>query len=268
MIKIGFIGSGNMATAMITGIVNFDKKLGKNIYISDVDEDKLNSIKNDLSVNISTDNKIVAENADIIILSVKPELYPLVISEIKEVTNKEKIIATITPGFSISNINSLFTKDVKVVRAMPNTPSLVNEGMTALSFSDNMNYIDIKNTRTVFEYFGKIAEIEEDDFDAFTAVCGSAPAFVYLFIDALAQGGKLNGLSEEIIYKIVSQMVLGSASMIMKTGEQPTTLIDRVTTKGGATIEGVKSLKNDDFTRIVIEAVNKTIKKSNDMKKH
>ena len=264
---LGFIGNGNMGKAMIGGIIEsevFDKA---NIIVSDIYEEGLEKTRLDYGVKVTRDNIELAKKADIIILSIKPNLYSRIIEEIRDIVKEEVIIITIAAGKSIESTVKSFKRDIKVVRVMPNTPALVGEGMSALSFSENIASEEKQIVTNIFNSFGKSEEVEEYLMDAITAISGSSPAYVYLFIEALADGGVLEGLARDKAYKFAAQAVLGSAKMVLETGQHPGALKDMVSSPGGTTIEAVAKLEEKGFRDGIISAVKTCADKSREMSK-
>ncbi|XMB67535.1 pyrroline-5-carboxylate reductase [Mycoplasmatota bacterium zrk1] len=262
MKNIGFIGCGNIATAMIAGISKSSLFKEINIYAYDIDQDKLQMMKNDYGINLANSNIDLVKAVEVVVLAVKPNIYETVTNEIKNIISKDTIIVVIAAGISLDNIKMMFNRELKYVRAMPNTPALVGEGMTALCYSELLKDNEKKLVADIFSCFGKYLELSEDKFSAFTSVCGSSPAFVYMFIEALADGGVLLGLQRHQIYDMVSQAILGSAKMVLETKEHPGKLKDNVCSPGGTAIEGVAELERNNFRNAVISAVIKTGEKS------
>lgn len=265
--NIGFIGCGNMAQAMITGIVSSKIVFGENVFVSDKDEEKLKYIKEKFNVNISKDNKEVAENSDIIILAVKPNKYGEVIQGIKDHVKKDVIIVVIGAGITIDYVEESFEKKLKIIRTMPNTPALVGEGMSAICYNELITENDLEDVVNIFKSFGKVEIIEEDLMDAIPAISGSSPAYVYMFIEALADGAVLDGVPRDKAYKMAAQSVLGAAKMVLETGEHPGELKDRVCSPAGTTIEAVYSLEKNNFRGTIMEAMRKCTDKTREMSK-
>lgn len=260
--KIGVIGCGNMARAIIGGIIGASLVTGERILVSDKDKEKLSHIKDTLKVNITTDNKQVAADSDIIILAIKPNIHDYVIEEIKDCVKDDVIIVTIGAGITIDYIEKSFNKNIKVVRTMPNTPALVGEGMSALCYNELIHEKELEEVINIFKSFGRVEIINEKLMDVVPAVSGSSPAYVYMFIEALADGAVLDGMPRDKAYKMAAQAVLGSAKMILETGEHPGVLKDRVCSPGGTTIEAVYSLEMNNFRGSVIEAMRKCTEKT------
>lgn len=265
--NIAFIGSGNMGEAMIGGIINSKLVASNKIIASDPSAERLNYMKNKYGINITQNNKEVAGFADILILSIKPDKYVSVIKEIRNSIKEDLIVVTIAAGISIDTVKKAFGKDVKVIRTMPNTPALVGEGMSSLCKSVDVSNEDMTNVVSIFQSFGKTEIIDEKLMDVITAVCSSSPAYVYMFIEALADGAVLGGMKRDVAYRMVAQAVLGSAKMVLETGKHPGILKDEVCSPGGTTIEAVYSLERNNFRGTVIEAVEKCMEKSKLMSK-
>lgn len=262
---IGFIGCGNMAQAMLGGIVKADITSPDNIIVSRRSKDILEVLKNKYNINITTDNKKVAEFSDILILAVKPIMYGTVIEEIKNSVKEGVIIVTIAAGISIDFVEKAFGRDMKVIRTMPNTPALVGEGMSALCKNSLINNEELEEVKIIFESFGKAEVIDEKLMDSIPAVSGSSPAYVFMFIEALADGAVLRGMPRDKAYKFAAQSVLGAAKMVLETGEHPGSLKDKVCSPGGTTIEAVYSLEKDNFRGSVISAMESCTKKAIEM---
>lgn len=261
-LKIGFIGSGNMGTAMISGIVKSQLVSSTNVIVSDINEEKLKKIKEECKVQITSNNISLAKQCDVIVLSVKPHVYSVVIDEIKDVVNDNVIIISIAAGQTKESVREMFGRNLKVAKCMPNTPALVGEAMTAISVSENMSEEDIKTIQAVFNSFGKSEIVDESMMDAVTAVSGSSPAYVYMFIEALADGAVVEGMPREQAYKFASQAVLGAAKMVLETGQHPGQLKDQVCSPGGTTIAAVAKLEETGLRNSVLKAMNACIEKS------
>lgn len=260
--NIGVIGCGNMAQAIIGGIVASNILPGEKILVSDTDEKKLNYIKDKLNVKVTKDNKEIAANSDIIILAIKPNVHHQVIGEIKDCVKDDVVIVTIGAGITIDYIEKAFNRDIKVIRTMPNTPALVGEGMAALCYNNIVSKEEIEEVVSIFESFGKVEIISEKLMDVVPAVSGSSPAYVYMFIEALADGAVLDGMPRDKAYKMAAQSVLGAAKMVLETGEHPGALKDKVCSPGGTTIEAVYSLEMSNFRGAVIQAMRKCTEKT------
>ncbi len=253
--KIGFIGAGNMAYAMILGILASKKADASDIIVSNITSQPLEILKEKYNVKTTLDNKEVAKNADIIFVAVKPHLYEGVLGEISPSLSKDKIIISITPGKTLKQLESWIFPSAKIIRTMPNTPAMALEGMTAVCKNEFVNDDEFKTALSILESFGKTEIITENLFDAVTAVSGSSPAYIYMFIEAMADGAVLLGMSRQSAYKFAAQAVLGSAKMVLETCEHPGKLKDNVCSPGGATIEAVKILEDTGMRSAVINAM-------------
>ena len=264
---IGFIGAGNMAKAIIGGIINSKLVLPDKVFVSNPTYGKLKDLENIYKVKITNKNIEVAKSSDILFLSVKPNKYPEVIEEIKDQVKEDVIVVTIAAGKDIESTQQEFGKKVKVLRAMPNTPALVGEGMTALMPSKEITEEEFIEVKYIFESFGKTEVIDESLIHAFTSMSGSSPAYVFMFIEALADGGVLQGIPRDKAYKFAAQAVLGSAKMVLETGIHPGQLKDMVCSPAGTTIEAVEALEETGFRHSVMSAVKKCSEKSVRMSK-
>lgn len=265
--NIGFIGCGNMGTAMIGGIIKAKLVSASSIIGSGLSEKKLEDISKRYGIKTTTNNKEVAKNADILILSVKPNLYATVIKEIKDSIKENVIIVTIAAGKAISGTEEMFGRKLKVVRVMPNTPALVGEAMSALCPNEMITKEELKEIIDIFESFGKAEVISEKLMDVVTSVSGSSPAYVYMFIEAMADAAVLDGMPRAQAYKFAAQSVLGSAKMVLETGKHPGELKDMVCSPGGTTIEAVAVLEEKGLRHAVIDAMRSCTKKSEEMSK-
>ena len=263
--KIGFIGTGNMGSSIIKGILSSKFEENENINIFDLNKDKVNNLVKEYGINAVNSEKELAKNCDIIVLSVKPHIIPVVLKNLSENVKKDTIILTIAAGISISVIENALGEDKKVVRTMPNTPAQVLSGMTAVTFNKNIENSEKEIIFKLLNSFGKSVEIEEKLMHAYTGISGSLPAYVYMFMEALADGGVLCGMPRDKAYKIVAQAVEGSAKMLLETGKHPGQLKDEVCSPAGTTIEAVRVLENGNFRGNVIEAVAACTEKSKEM---
>ena len=263
--KIGFIGTGNMGSSIIKGILSSKFEKSENINIFDLDKEKVNNLVKEYGVNAVNSEKELAKNCNIIILSVKPHIIPVVLKNLSGNVKKDTIILTIAAGISISVIENALGEDKKVVRTMPNTPAQVLSGMTAVTFNKNIENSEKEIIFKLLNSFGKSVEIEEKLMHVYTGISGSLPAYVYMFMEALADGGVLCGMPRDKAYKIVAQAVAGSAKMLLETGKHPGQLKDEVCSPAGTTIEAVRVLENGNFRGNVIEAVAACTEKSKEM---
>lgn len=264
---IGFIGCGKMAQAMIQGIIASQVATPQQIIVSAKTEDTLQYVEKNYGIRTTLHNKEVAANADYLFLAVKPELYAQVIDEVKEVVKEEAIILTIAAGITIHSIEKWFERPIKTVRSMPNTPSLVGEGMSALCVNSYVNEDELLEVMQIFKGFGKAEVIDERLMDAIPAVSGSSPAYAYLFIEALADGAVKQGIPRKQAYKLAAQALLGAAKMVLETEKHPGELKDDVCTPGGATIQAIAALEKNGFRASIITAMENCTKKIKELSK-
>lgn len=262
--KLGFIGSGNMCGAIVDGII----KSGYNpndITVAGVLQDQLDMFMEKYEVLTTSDNTAVTADSDIVFLCVKPNVIYSVIDEIKDYVSDGKIIVSIAAGQDIKKLTDAFGKKVKLVRLMPNTPALVGEGMTAMTPNENVTSEEEATVKELLESFGKAEIVPEKLMDAVTAVSGSSPAYVFMFIEAMADAAVMGGMPRSQAYTFAAQAVLGSAKMVLETGLNPSALKDMVCSPAGTTIEAVASLEKSGMRSSVIEAMRACIEKSRNM---
>ncbi len=251
-----------MASAIIDGVLGSGFAKASDISVSDKDFEKLQAFES-RGINIFTDNKLAAADCDILFIAVKPAVVLSVLSEISLVDGiSNKLIISIAAGVSLDLLSSGIGKDAKIIRVMPNTPAMVGAGMAALCKNSFVSDSEMDTAVSIFSTFGKAVTVTENQMDAVTAVSGSGPAYVYMFIEALADGGVLNGLPRDTAYTLAAQTVFGAAKTVLDTGIHPGKLKDMVCSPGGTTIEAVASLENDAFRGSVIRAVNVCAEKS------
>ncbi|GCD09344.1 pyrroline-5-carboxylate reductase [Clostridium tagluense] len=259
---IGFIGCGNMAQAMIGGIVKSDLVSSKKVIGSNPSDRSLNKVKEEYNILVTKDNVEVAKFSDILILAVKPYKYFEVIHEIKPYLKKAVVIVTIAAGITLAGMSGALGDCAKVIRTMPNTPALVGEGMSALCANKNITKEELQDVVSIFESFGKVEILEENLIEIVPAVSGSSPAYVYMFIEALGDGAVLQGMPRDKAYRMAAQAVLGAAKMVLETGEHPGKLKDNVCSPGGTTIEAVYTLEKNNFRGSVISAMESCTEKA------
>jgi pyrroline-5-carboxylate reductase len=259
--NIGFIGAGKMAQAMMEGILN-SKLIGpENILASAATEKTRNSINQKYNLHVTPFNKEVAKFADILIIAVKPSIHKEIFEEIRNDMKANSIVVTIAAGITLADVEKLFGYPVKVVRTMPNTPALVGEGMTVLCPNHYISETEVENVEQLLNTFGKSERLPEELMDAVPALSGSSPAYVYMLIEALADGGVRQGIPRDQAYRLGAQAVLGAARMVLETEKHPGELKDHVCTPGGATIEAVSVLEEKRFRGAILSAMDSCTKK-------
>lgn len=265
--KIGFIGGGNMASAIIGGILNSGLAEKKQITATAKTDKTLASLRERFGIGATDNNSFVAEESDILFLAVKPYLFGEIISEIKDSVHPDTLIISIAAGQSIADITSAFGREIKLIRAMPNTPAFVGEAMSALCANEHVSETELAQVVSIFESFGKCEVVPENMMDAVIGVSGSSPAYVYLFIEAMADAAVADGMPRMQAYKFAAQSVLGAAKMVLDTGKHPGSLKDEVCSPGGTTIEAVAMLEREGLRSTVIAAQRACVQKSRDMSK-
>ena len=246
--KIGFIGLGNMATAMIGGMLQKGIAAPEDIIGSARTETTVEKVKTKFNINTTTDNKIVAVQADILFLAVKPIFFPEVIDQIKDVVAEDTLIVSIAAGRTLDYLKEAFGRpELKLIRCMPNTPALVLEGCTGVCAEEIASVVP------------------ERLMDVVVGVSGSSPAYVFMFIEAMADEAVAAGMPRKQAYEFAAQSVLGSARMVLETGRHPGELKDMVCSPGGTTIQAVKVLEEKGMRAAVMDAMDACIEKSKSM---
>lgn len=253
--KLGFIGTGNMASAIMGGIIKNQLIPAEEIIGADLFAPGRERVQKQFGIHVTDSNKEVVEKAEVIILSVKPQFYADVINEIKDDIKDNQIIITIAPGKTLAWLSEQFGKAVKIVRTMPNTPAMVDAGMTAACPNEHMTEEETTYVRTLLESFSRVEIIPERLMDVVVAVSGSSPAYVFMFIEAMADAAVSGGMPRAQAYQFAAQAVLGSAKMVLDTGKHPGELKDMVCSPAGTTIEAVRTLEERGFRSAVIEAM-------------
>lgn len=263
--KLGFIGTGNMAGAIMGGIIKKGIFKAEEIIGSDIFEPGRERAKAEYGICVTADNKEVVESSEIIVLSVKPQYYASTIAEIKDFIKDDQIIITIAPGKTLAWLEEQFGKKVKIVRTMPNTPAMVGEGMTAACPNEYITDEELKYVLNILSAFGKVEVVAEHLMDVVVSTSGSSPAYVFMFIEAMADAAVADGMPRVQAYKFAAQAVYGSAKMVLETGKHPGELKDMVCSPGGTTIEAVRVLEKNGMRSAVIEAMKQCAEVSRDM---
>lgn len=253
--KLGFIGTGNMAGAIMGGIINKGVFKAEEIIGSDIFAPGRERAKETYGINVTADNREVVEKAEVVILSVKPQFYASTIEGIKDAVKENQLIITIAPGKTLKCLEEQFGKKVKIIRTMPNTPAMVSEGMTAACPNEYVTEEEVKYAVSILSSFSKVEVVSENLMDVVVAVSGSSPAYVFMFIEAMADAAVADGMPRAQAYKFAAQTVLGSAKMVLETGKHPGELKDMVCSPAGTTIEAVRVLERNGFRSAVIEAM-------------
>lgn len=259
--SISFIGCGNMAGAIIRGILSAKAVMPKEVFAFDTDTAKADQLEGETGICICESASDAAVCGDYIVLAVKPNVIKSVIKEIDPALQEQKTIVSIAAGKTIAFIESCFSEKHRIIRVMPNINAKVSAACSAFCANDAVQNEDKEFVKKIFGAVGEITELPESSFPLFGVIAGCVPAFAYMFIDAIARAGVENGMSKSDALKFSAQAVLGSAKMVLESDAHPYELIDRVCSPGGTTIEGVISLQADGFESAVHNAVNKAVEK-------
>ncbi len=262
--KLGFIGCGNMASAIIEGIIKSKVIAPDAIYVYDVNPYATEAIKEKYPVNIMSDERETVRISDAVILAVKPNVIGKVLDKINAaLSESDTLLISIAAGKTLAFLRDGLTHDNRIIRVMPNINATVGEAISAYTANERATDGDKQLCELIFSGVGKALYINEKYFPVFGVIGGCAPAFSYMFIDALARAGVKNGMDKDTALLVAAQTVYGSAKMIMEAmpDEHPWELIDKVCSPGGTTIEGVTSLQADGFEAAVNNAVNKALEK-------
>ncbi len=261
--KLGIIGAGNMSSAILHGVLKAGVFAKEDIYVSEIFENKLKKAA-ELGVNTTPDNREVVSNSDYIIFGVKPNVILKVMDEVKDII-ADKVVISIAAGISVATMRSVLGENTKIVRTMPNMPALVGEAMVAICNADNVSDEEMSVVRGIFEAIGKTAMLPEYLINAATATNGSGPAYVFMMIEAMADAAVLHGIPRDTAYLLVAQTILGSAKLVLETGQHPGLLKDMVCSPGGTAIEAVYQLELDGFRASLINAIDRCVKKADRM---
>lgn len=266
MKKIGFIGAGNMGYPLLCGAMRLFGK--DNITFCCAHEEKNAALKEELGVYPATSLKELVRESELIVLAVKPQFFDEILSEIKDELKGQKVLISMAPGVTIGYLSSVIEQQVYVVRTMPNTPAMVGKGMTAICFGEQEIPDAMKQDLiALFEAVGKVVLLPEHLMDASVVASGSSPAFLYLFMEALADGAVKYGIPRNQAYEMVAQTMIGAGEMLLQTGEHPGKLKDNVCSPGGTTIAGVAALEENGFRNAILKACDACYEKAMQMKK-
>ena len=259
---LGFIGTGNMATAIIKGVLASGMLKGDEIAIYDIATEKSDALGKEYGISVFDSEKEIARKCDKVILSVKPNVFPSLLGKIdNDLKENNPLIISIAAGKTIEFISDCLSYDAKIVRVMPNINAKVGAAVSAYCGKDNVTVAELDFVKKLCESFGIAVNINENLFSVYSAIGGCSPAFAYMFIDSLARAAVKNGMPKNVALEVAAGAVLGSAKMILESQEHPWQLVDQVCSPDGTTIEGVTSLQNDGFESAVMSAVQAAIDK-------
>ncbi len=265
--KIGFIGCGNMAKAIISGLVNSGLIAPANIWVCDRKPATNQAMAEQYGVTAAESPESLAREVDILFGAVKPNVILKVLKDLAGQLKKDSLVVSIAAGVTLDSLAAVLGHDRKIIRVMPNTPSLVNEGMTSITPNVLVEPHEVDEVVGIFESFGKAAVVNEYLIHAVVGVSGSAPAYVFMFIEAMADAAVLGGMPRAQAYQFAAQAVKGAAQMVLETGKHPGELKDMVCSPGGTTIEAVKVLEEKGFRAAVINAMQQCMAKSEALSK-
>ncbi len=249
----------------MSGIIGKGLAKPEDILSSDVDAAKLADRVKTMGITGLSSNQEVARYADVLFLAVKPQFYPDVIADVKDIIDDTKIVITIAPGKTLAWLYEQFGRKIKLVRTMPNTPAMVGEGMTAAVVGELLNEEEKETALSLLRSFSRVEQVPERLMDCVTSVSGSSPAYVFMFIEAMADAAVMDGMPRPQAYQFAAQAVLGSAKMVLETGKHPGELKDMVCSPAGTTIAAVRVLEEKGFRSAVIEAMQACTAKSKSM---
>lgn len=253
--KIGFIGMGNMAKAIIAGLLQNEIVKPQDLIGSCATQKTADTVREQFGMETCLDNCRVAREADVLFLAVKPQFFPQVIAQIKEDVPADKLVISIAAGKTIDYIEKEFGHPLKLARTMPNTPAFVMAGCTGVCFHESVSVQEKELVLKLLCSFGTASEVQERLMDAVSAVSGSSPAYVFMFIEAMADAAVEGGMPRKQAYEFAAQTVMGSAKLLLQSGKHPGELKDMVCSPGGTTIEGVRVLEEQHFRGTVMDAL-------------
>lgn len=258
--RYGFIGLGNMATAIIGGMVRSGEFANDTISGFDISESRRDELKNTFGITLFGSEKELTENSDVVVLAVKPQVISGVFERISK-SLSGRLVISIAAGKTLSFLENGLGKDTSIIRVMPNINALVAAATSAYTGNEAATDEHKKTAEKIFGTVGTVVELPEKLFSAFTAIGGSSPAFAYIYIDALAKAGVKHGMSRDMALKVAASTVFGSAKMVMESGIHPMELCDRVCSPAGTTIDGVLKLAECGFETAVHQAINAVVEK-------
>lgn len=263
--RVGFVGSGNMGEALIRGLVEANLVPAASIVTYDVRDDRLRELEKRYGIRLAQDNASLVRDVDVVVLAVKPQIMDSVLREIAPAVSRAKLLISIAAGVSTARIRAALGKDARLIRVMPNTPALVLAGVTAIAKADGLEAGDLELAGELFSAVGRVVTLDESAIDAVTGLSGSGPAYVAIFIEALADGGVRMGLDRATALALATQTVLGAARQLAETGMHPAVLKDMVSSPGGTTIAGVAALEESGFRAAAIKAVEQATLRSREL---
>lgn len=262
---IGFLGAGNMAEALIRGLLNGGHATPAQIIASGPRDERMQELNKKFGIETTRSNRELVEKADILVLSVKPQIMRAVLDEISGSVKKNALVVSIAAGVPIATIETRLPAGTRVIRTMPNTPALVDAGATAIARGGHATVDDLEIAKRIFDAVGITVVLDEYQLDAVTGLSGSGPAYIFLILEALSDAGVKVGLSRRTAQLLAAQTVLGSAKLLLETNEHPGMLKDMVTSPGGTAITGLHTLEAGGVRTTMINAVEAATKRSREL---
>lgn len=261
-IKVGFVGCGHMASAIIKGVLDSEFLENSSICASEVSKEFAQNKKEELGIEVFTDNKTVAKNSDVIFIATKPTYVKDVLKEIKDELTCNKLLVSIAAGVSTKAIENEIGKEIAVIRVMPNAPAMILEGMSGIVKGKFAKDEQVEFVKEFLSNIGKCMVVEEDKIDVLTAISGSGPAFFYKTINEIARAGEKLGLEYEKALLLSIQTAIGSAKLMLESDLSPEELIANIATKGGCTQVGVDFMESANSKELFFETIKKTAEKA------
>lgn len=262
--SITFLGGGNMATAIIRGLLRAGTP-PERITATVRRAEKKTELEQAFGIRVLTDNLAAARDAELVVLSVKPQAFDKLLTTIAPAIDHKKLVLSVAAGVPIAALERRLGAGARIVRAMPNTPSLVGLGATALSGGEHATADDLRLAQAIFDSVGITTVVDEGLLDAVTGLSGSGPAYIFLIIEALSDAGVKVGLSRHVALKLAAQTVLGSAKLLLETGQHPGHLKDQVTSPGGTAIAGLHTLEAGGLRTTLIDAVEAATRRAKEL---
>ncbi|MEM9730461.1 MAG: pyrroline-5-carboxylate reductase [Myxococcota bacterium] len=259
---LAFVGAGNMAGALIRGLVGTRTVLANQITAADPDDSRLAVLSRDLEVRTTNDNTEAVADADVVLLAVKPQMFGQVLPAIADALRQDALVVSIAAGISTSRIERDLRPETRVIRTMPNTPALVGVGATAVAAGTHATDEDTQMAATLFESVGLVLRVPENQIDAVTGLSGSGPAYVFAMIESLRDAGIREGIEPKTALALATQTVRGAAELLLQRGETPEALRQKVTSPGGTTLAGLKALDDRGFQAALLGAVRAATRRS------
>ena len=263
--KVGFIGAGNMASALISGMISADFK-PENIIASSPGRSHLDFLSNKFGVKTTNDNELAFKESEVIIFAVKPNMLKSVLEEYNKSTSSGRaLLISVVAGYKISDIEAILPPQQRIIRTMPNTPASIGKGVTAICLNENTTSDDQKNAEKLFSCVGEVVLIEEKEMDIYTALIGSGPAYVFYLIESLIESSSEMKMDEKTKKNIIAAMITGSSELAMISNNSPEKLRENVTSPGGVTQSAIKEFEKNHMKQTIINAIKEAVNKSKEL---